>query len=68
MYDMNYPHLEEYARNHHAALLAEADKARLIKQTVGDRIRRQVSRTRGLHFGLRNILTVLTSAMTWLLG
>jgi hypothetical protein len=59
MYDTFSMNLERYARDHYADLLAEAEKARLFKETLFHLTPRQASRTRGVLFKLRSILTVL---------
>jgi hypothetical protein len=53
--------LERYARDHHVDLLAEAEKARLIKEASLHLTPRRASRTRDAQFNLRSILTVLAS-------
>jgi hypothetical protein len=52
---------ERNARDHYADLLAEAEKARLIKEASVHLTPRQASRTRDVQFRLRSILTALAS-------
>jgi hypothetical protein len=59
MYSINL--LERYARDHYADLLAEAEKARLVKVTLVKSTPRQASRVRDVQFKLRSILAVLVS-------
>lgn len=60
--------LERYARDHYADLLAEAEKARLIKEALVHLTPRQASRTRDVQFKLRSILTVLASYTSQILS
>ena len=53
--------LERYARGHYADLLAEAEKARLVKEALIHSTPRQASRVRNVQFKLRSILAVLAS-------
>jgi hypothetical protein len=60
--------LESYARDHYADLLAEAEKARLIKESLVYRTPRQASRTRDVQFRMRSFLIVLTSHISRILS
>jgi hypothetical protein len=53
--------LERYARSHYADLLAEAEKARLVKEAMNHSTPRQASRARDVQFKLRSVLAVLAS-------
>jgi hypothetical protein len=53
--------LERYARSHYEDLLAEAEKARLVKEALVHSTPRQASRARDVQFKLRCILAVLAS-------
>lgn len=60
--------LERYVRDHYADLLAEAEKARLIKEALVHQTPRRASRTRDVQFRLRSILTVLASYVSQILS
>jgi hypothetical protein len=60
--------LESYAKDHHADLLAEAEKARLIKKALVRPTERQPSRTRDVLFKLRSMLAVLASYISQILS
>ena len=60
--------LERYARAHHADLLAEAEKARLVKEVLVPLTPRQASRTNVRQFKLRSILTVSASHVSQILS
>ena len=60
--------LERYARDHYADLLAEAEKARLIKEASVHLTPRQASRTRDVQFKLRSILIILASHISQILS
>ena len=60
--------LENYARDHHADLLAEAEKARLIKKALVHPTARHASRTGDVLFKLRSMLAVLASYISQILS
>ena len=69
MYDkLSTSFLDSYARDHYADLLAEAEKARLIKESLVYLTPRQASRTRDVQFRLRSFLLVLSSIITRILS
>ena len=60
--------LDRYANVHYADLLAEAEKARLVKKAFVHLTPRQASRIRDVQFKLRSILTVLANHISRILS
>lgn len=59
---------EMHARDHHADLMAEAEKARLIKKALVHPPARRASQTRSVQFKLRSTLTALICCNSQLLN
>jgi hypothetical protein len=60
--------LERYARGHHADLLAEAQKARLIKEALNNDQPSLLQREKVMHYQVRNVLTVLATFFSHILA
>jgi hypothetical protein len=60
--------LESYARDHYADLLAETEKARLIKEALVHRTPHQTSRTMDVQFRIKSALTVLATFISQILS